>query len=69
MEIPIYEYYETLPRNQKKEFRMNVCRRCNIEAHQFYRRMRKRSLSALEEKEIRNFMHIWDPETRRDLDL
>lgn len=48
MEIPIYEYYEMMSREDKKAFRMEVCKRCRIEAHQFYRRMRERCWSALE---------------------
>ena len=48
MEIPIYEYYEMMSREDKKAFRVEVCRRCKIEAHQFYRRMRERCWSALE---------------------
>ena len=52
MKILISEYYETLGRDDKKEFRLSVCKRCGIEAHQFYRRMRENCWSALEEKEI-----------------
>ena len=48
MEIPIYEYYEMMSREGKKEFRIEVCRRCHIEAHQFYRRMRERCWSSVE---------------------
>lgn len=56
MKIPISEYYESLDRDKKKEFRLAVCKRCGIEAHQFYRRMRENCWSALEEKEIRNII-------------
>lgn len=56
MKILISEYYEALGRDEKKEFRLSVCKRCGIEAHQFYRRMRENCWSTLEEKEIRNII-------------
>ena len=56
MKIPISEYYESLDRDGKKEFRLTVCQRCGIEAHQFYRRMREDCWSSLEEKEINSII-------------
>ena len=56
MKLPIFDYYEMLSREEKKAFRMEVCRRCNIEAHQFYRRMRTESWSKLEEREIERIL-------------
>ena len=56
MKILISEYYEALGRDDKKEFRLSVCKRCGIEAHQFYRRMRVNCWSALEEKEIQRII-------------
>ena len=56
MKIPICEYYEALGRDERKEFRLTVCKRCGIEAYQFYRRMRENCWSTLEEKEIRNII-------------
>lgn len=52
MKLPIYEYYEMLDRKAKKDFRLEVCRRCHIEAYQFYRRMKERCWSILEIQEI-----------------
>ena len=56
MKLPIFDYYEMLGREEKKAFRMEVCRRCNIEAHQFYRRMRTESWSKLEERELERIL-------------
>ena len=56
MKLPIFDYYEMLGREEKKAFRMEVCRRCNIEAHQFYRRMRTESWSLLEERELERIL-------------
>lgn len=56
MRIPIVEYYNSLVCQEKKTFRVEVCKRCSIEAYQFYRRMREDKWSHLEEKEIRNII-------------
>ena len=56
MKIPIFEYYETLDRKEKKDFRLQTCSRCGLDSSQFYRRMRQDCWSTLEEKEIRSII-------------
>lgn len=56
MKIPISEYYDSLDRKGKKEFRLKTCNRCGIDSSQFYRRMRENCWSTLEEKEIQRII-------------